>query len=136
MVTSTMPGTDRDRAPITPPAQLTLRLLLAGMVWLLVMQAAVERSLVPPIGIVQALLLAVPTVMVARRVRGGLVTATAVTGLILLAAVPFLIKDLSRPSDLVTFSWNLVALPLFAALPFVSLRAVRAQRRTPAQPAS
>lgn len=92
-----------------------------------------ERSLVPPIGLVQVVLLAVPAVLIVRRVRGGRTAATIVTGLILLAAVPFLVHDLSRPGDVVTFGSNVVALPLFAALPFVSLRAVRAQRRADGQ---
>lgn len=135
MVTSTRSGTRRDREPLDPPARLTLMLLIAGMAWLVVMQAAVERSLFPPIGLVQVALLAVPAVLVARRGRGGLATATGVTGLILLAAVPFLVHDLSRPGDVVTFGWNLVALPLFAALPFVSLRAARARRRAEGHPA-
>lgn len=126
MFTSTT--TRPTKAALTPSARLTLRLLSAGIVWLLVMQAVVERNVVPPIGIIQALLLAVPTIMIGRSVRGGLVTATITTGLILLAAVPFLIGDLSRPSEVITFVWNVVALPLFAALPFVAFRAARSQR--------
>lgn len=111
----------------TPPVRLTLRMLVAGIVWLLVMQVAVERSVMPPIGIIQALVLAVPAIMIARRVRGGLVTATVITGLILLAGVPHLISDLSHPREVITFVWNVVALPLFVALPFVALRAARSQ---------
>ncbi len=120
------------RAAVTPSARLTLGLLIAGIAWLLVMQAVVERSIVPPIGIIQALLLAVPAIMIARRVRGGLMTATVITGLILLGAVPFLIADLSHPGEVVTFVWNIVALPLFAVLPFAAFRAVRSQRSVPA----
>jgi len=102
-------------------------MLVVGIVWLLVMQAAVERSVVPPIGIIQALALAVPVVMIARRVRGGLVTATVITGLILLAGVPHLVSDLSHPREVITFIWNVVALPLFVALPYVALRAALAR---------
>lgn len=119
-------------AALTPAARSTLGLLIAGIAWLLVMQAAVERSIVPPIGIIQALLLAVPAIMIARRVRGGLMTATVITGLILLGAVPFLIDDLSHPGEVVTFVWNIVALPLFAVLPFAAFRAVRSQQSVPA----
>lgn len=124
---STSTATRTTMAALTPPVRLTLRLLVAGIVWLLVMQAAVERGVVPPIGIIQALALTVPAVMIARHVRGGLVTATVITGLILLAGVPHLISDLSHPREVITFVWNVVALPLFVALPCVALRAARSQ---------
>ena len=113
---------------LAAPTRLTLRFLIAGAIWLLVMQAVVEHSLMPPIGLIQAVLLAIPTVMILRRTRGALVVATVITALILLAAIPSLISDLSDPGEVVTFVWNLAAAPLFVALPFVAFRAVRRAR--------
>jgi hypothetical protein len=116
-------------ANLAAPTRLILRFLIAGIVWLLVMQAILERSLMPPVGLIQAVLLAIPTVMILRRTRGGLVTATVITALILLAAIPPLISDLSDPGKVVTFVWNVIAAPLFTALPFIAFRAVRRSRK-------
>ena len=89
-----------------------LALITAMDVWLLVMQAVVERSLVPPTGIIQAGWLAVPAVLVARNVRGAAVVATVMTGVVLVAAIPFLAQDLTDLGHPVAFAWNVVALPL------------------------
>jgi len=127
---STTTPSARTHVALTSPARLTLRLLIAAVAWLLVMRAAVERSLPPPIGIIQALLLAVPASMIIRHIRGGLLTATIIAGLILLGAIPFSIADLSQPSAVVTFAWNVAALPLFTVLPFVAFQALWSHRVT------
>lgn len=109
-------------------SQWLLRLLLAMIGWLVVMQIALERSLFPPIGLIQAAFLAVPTVLVARRWRHGALTASVFTAVMLLAAVPSLVQDLGDPGNPVTFVWNVVALPLLVALVAVAFGAARASR--------
>lgn len=94
------------------------------------MQAAVERSLFPPIGIMQAAWLAVPAVLVARNVRGAAVVATVMTGVVLLAAIPFLAQDLTDPGHPVAFAWNVVALPLVVGEFVAAVRAAVAERRS------
>lgn len=106
-----------------------LVLITAMAAWLLVMQAVVERSLFPPIGIIQAAWLAVPAVLVARNVRGAAVVATVMTGVVLLAAVPFLAQDLTDLGHPVAFAWNVVALPLVVGEFVAAIRAVVAGRR-------
>lgn len=106
-----------------------LALITAMAVWLLVMQAVVERSLFPPIGIIQAVWLAIPAVLVARQVRGAAVVATVMTGVVLLAAIPFLAQDLTDPSHPVAFVWNLVAAPLALGQFAAAIRAVVVRRR-------
>ncbi len=108
-----------ERLPMTTTptrgTRVLLGLLLAMIVWLLVMQAAVERSVFPPISIIQAVWLAVPAVLVARGFRNGPLVAAVMSGILLLAAVPPLIDDLSSPGMTIVFVWNVVALPLAAA---------------------
>jgi hypothetical protein len=105
------------------------RLLWAMIAWRVVMQIAVERSLFPPIGLIQAAFLAVPAVLLARRRRHAPVVTTVFVGVVLLAAVPYLVKDLGNPGDVVTFVWNVVAAPLLVGLFVASAAAVRASRR-------
>lgn len=106
-----------------------LALLTAMAAWLLVMQAVVERSLFPPIGIIQAVWLAVPVLLLARNVRGAAVVATVMTGVVLVAAVPFLAQDLTDLGHPVAFAWNVVALPLVVGEFAAAIRAVVAGRR-------
>ena len=109
----------------------TLLVLITAMaVWLLVMQAVVERSLFPPIGIIQAVWLAIPAVLVAKQVRGAALVATVMTGVVLVAAVPFLAQDLTDLGHPVAFAWNVVALPLVIGEFAASIRAVVARRRS------
>lgn len=110
--------------------RILLGLLVAMAAWLLLMQAVVERSLVPPIGILQAVWLAVPAVLVARRVRLAPVVAVVMTGVVLAAAVPFLAQDLTNLGRPVAFAWNVVALPLVVGEFVAAIRAVVAQRRS------
>jgi hypothetical protein len=110
--------------------RILLGLLVAMAAWLLLMQAVVERSLVPPIGIIQAVWLAVPAVLVARRVRLAPVVAVVMTGVVLAAAVPFLAQDLTDLGHPVAFAWNVVALPLVVGEFVAAIRAVVAQRRS------
>jgi len=109
-----------ERLPITTTstrgARVLLGLLFAMIVWLLVMQAAVERSVIPPIGIIQAVWLAVPAVLVARGFRHGPLVAAVMSGIVLLGAVAPLIDDLSSPGMTIIFFWNVVALPLVVAM--------------------
>lgn len=108
----------------------TLLVLITAMAaWLLVMQAVVERSLFPPIGVIQAVWLAVPAVLVAKNVRGAAVVATVMTGVVLIAAVPFLAHDLTDLGHPVAFAWNVVALPLVVGEFAAAIRAVVAGRR-------
>jgi hypothetical protein len=107
-----------------------LVLITAMATWLLVMQAAVEGSLVPPIGIIQAAWLAIPAVLLARNVRGAAVVATVMTGVVLVAAVPFLAQDLTDLGHPVAFAWNVIALPLVVGEFAASIRAVVARRRS------
>lgn len=113
----------------TRPHVAVQRLLLAMIVWLVVMQVAVVRSLFPPIGLIQAVFLAIPAFLLARGWRHApVLTAVSVT-LVLLGAVPFVVKDLGDPADVVTFVWNVVAAPLLVVLWVASLASVRAARR-------
>jgi hypothetical protein len=107
-----------------------LALITAMAGWVLVMQAVVERSLFPPIGIIQAAWLAVPAVLVAKRVRGAAVVATVMTGVVLAAAIPFLAQDLTDLGHPVAFAWNVIALPLVVGEFAASIRAVVARRRS------
>jgi hypothetical protein len=110
--------------------RILLALIIAMAVWLLVMQAVVERSLFPPIGLIQAVWLAVPAVLVARNVRGAAITATVMTGVVLIAAIPFLAQDLTDLGHPVAFAWNVVALPLVVGEFAAAVRAVVARRRS------
>jgi hypothetical protein len=110
--------------------RILLGLLVAMAAWLLLMQAVVERSLVPPIGIIQAVWLAVPAVLVARGARLAPVVAVVMTGVVLAAAVPFLAQDLTDLGHPVAFAWNVVALPLVVGEFVAAIRAVVAQRRS------
>lgn len=105
------------------------RLLIGMITWLVVMQIVLVRSVYPPIGLIQAAWLTVPLVLLVRGWRHASVVAAAFAGVVLLAGVPFLIKDLGRPEDVVTFAWNVVCAPLLVALFAVSIRAARAERR-------
>ena len=117
--------------PTRPREDRTMLALITAMAcWVLVMQAVVERSLFPPIGIIQAVWLAVPAVLVAKRVRGAAVVATVMTGVVLAAAVPFLAQDLRDLGHPVAFVWNVIALPLVVGEFAASIRAVVARRRS------
>ena len=109
-----------ERLPITASptrgSRVLLGLLSAMIVWLLVMQSAVVQSVIPPIGIIQAVWLAVPAVLVARGFRHGPLVAAVMSGIVLLGAVPPLIDDLSSPGMTIIFVWNVVALPLVVAM--------------------
>ncbi|HET6910963.1 MAG TPA: hypothetical protein VFH54_16650 [Mycobacteriales bacterium] len=105
-------------------------LLWAMIGWLVVMQIAVVRSVFPPIGLIQVAFLAVPAVLLARGWRHAHVLAAVFAGVVLLAGVPFLIKDLSEPRDVVKFAWNVVCAPLLVGLFVASIGAARAARRT------
>lgn len=105
------------------------RLLLAMIAWLVVMQLAVVRSLFPPIGLIQAVFLAIPAFLLARGWRHAPVLTAVFVSVVLVGAVPFLVKDLSEPGEVVTFAWNVLAAPLLVALWIASLGAVRAARR-------
>jgi hypothetical protein len=107
-----------------------LALITAMAGWVLVMQAVVERSFFPPIGIIQAAWLAVPAVLVAKRVRGAAVVATVMTGVVLAAAIPFLAQDLTDLGHPVAFAWNVIALPLVVGEFAASIRAIVARRRS------
>ena len=124
-VADTRPAETRTREERT-----LLALITAMAVWLLVMQAVVERSLFPPIGILQAVWLAVPAVLLARNVRGAAVVATVMTAVVLVAAVPFLAQDLTDLGHPVAFAWNVVALPLVVGEFVAAIRAVVARRRS------
>lgn len=113
--------------------RILLALITAMAGWLLVMQAVVERSLFPPIGIIQAVWLAIPALLVARHVRGASVVATVMTGVVLVAAVPFLAQDLTDFGHPVAFAWNVVALPLVVGEFAASIRAVVVRRRAAAR---
>jgi hypothetical protein len=110
--------------------RILLALVTAMAVWLLVMQAVVERSLFPPIGIIQAVWLAIPAVLVAKNVRGAAVVATVMTAVVLIAAVPFLAQDLTDLGRPVAFTWNVIALPLVVGEFVAAIRAVAARRRS------
>jgi hypothetical protein len=110
--------------------RILLALVTAMAVWLLVMQAVVERSLFPPIGVIQAVWLAIPAVLVAKNVRGAAVVATVMTGVVLIAAVPFLAQDLTDLGRPVAFTWNVIALPLVVGEFVAAIRAVAARRRS------
>ena len=117
--------------PARTRADRTLLALLTAMaLWLLVMQAVVERSPFPPIGILQAAWLAIPAVLVARNVRGAAVVATVMTAVVLIAAVPFLAQDLTDLGHPVAFAWNVIALPLVIGEFVAAIRAVVARRRS------
>lgn len=107
-----------------------LALITAMAFWLLVMQAVVERSLFPPIGIIQAVWLAIPAVLVAKNARGAAVVATVMTAVVLIGAIPFLAQDLTDLGHPVAFAWNVVALPLVVGEFVAAIRAVVARRRS------
>lgn len=90
--------------------------LLAMMSWLLVMQFAVERSLQPPIGLIQVAFLAIPAVLLLRGRRHAPLLALVFAALTLAGAVPSLVADLGKPDELVQFLWNIVAAPLIVGL--------------------
>lgn len=96
-------------------AAVTLWLLVATVIMMLLLQL-VEQSLFPPIGFIQAVIVAVPLVMVWRGVRGGFVTAAVVVVLLLLASAGLIVSDLSTPTRAPSFVWTIVALPIMLAL--------------------
>ena len=96
-------------------ATVTLWLLVATVVMMLLLQL-VEQSLFPPIGFIQAIVVAVPLVMVWCGVRGGFVTTAVVIALLLLASAGPIVSDLATPATVSTFVWTIICLPLMLAL--------------------
>lgn len=76
----------------------------------------VEQSLFPPIGFIQAIVVAVPLVMVWRGVRGGFITAAVVVVLLLMASAGPIVSDLATPATVSSFVWTIICLPVMLAL--------------------
>lgn len=113
MSTRTQVTTPRGRG--SAAATVTLWLLVATVVMMLLLQL-VERSLFPPIGFIQAIIVAVPLVMVWRGVRGGFVTAAVVVVLLIVASAGPIVSDLTTPTRGLSFVWTIVVLPIMLAL--------------------
>lgn len=104
----------------SPASSATLWLLVAAVVLMLMLQLVVG-GLVPPIGLIQAAVLAVPLVLVAVRARGGFITTVVLVALLLLASVGPILDDLSTPSRLPSFLWTLVTVPELIATGFAAV---------------
>lgn len=96
-------------------AAVTLWLLVATVIMMLLLQL-VEQSLFPPIGFIQAVIVAVPLVMVWRGVRGGFITAAVVVVLLLVASAGPIVSDLATPTRVLSFVWTIAVLPIMLAL--------------------
>ena len=106
----------------------TLWLLVAAVALMLILQLLVG-GLMPPIGLIQAVVLAVPLVLVATRTRGGFVTTVVLVALLLLASAGPIVEDLATPSRLPSFLWTLVTVPELIATGIAALLAALGQRR-------
>jgi hypothetical protein len=127
MTTSTQVVTG---APVRSRAASATLWLLAGAVVLMLLLQLVVGGLMPPIGLIQAVVLAVPLVMVRARVRGGYITAVVLIALLLLASVGPIVDDLSTPGRLASFLWTLVTVPELIATAAAAVLAAVAQHRS------
>jgi len=130
MATSTTATRAEGRRLLTGLERLTLYALIGFALALVYMQAAMFRSLVPPIGIVQL----VPTLVVmapfAVRWRWAALLGALWMILVVLWASPFIVKDLAHPAeDLHAFLWTLIVLPLLLAGIAVGIAATVQNRR-------
>lgn len=119
---------EADRRPLSAQAsgaRLTFWLCAGFAVWCLVMQAASFRSLVPPVGLVQAAVFGVIAAGVARGSRKALLAAPIAGLAVLLVSMPYIVKDLSHPGDVIDFAWTLVAVPLVLSAAVAGWRAFR-----------
>jgi hypothetical protein len=96
-------------------AAVTLWLLVATVVMMLLLQL-VEQSLFPPIGFIQAIVVAIPLVRVWRGIRGGFITAAVVVVLLIVASAGPIVSDLTTPTSVLSFEWTVVVLPIMLAL--------------------
>lgn len=112
----------------TRAASATLWLLIGAVVLMLLLQLVVG-GLLPPIGLIQAVVLAVPLALVAARLRGGFVTTIVLVALLLLASAGPIVDDLSTPSRLPSFLWTLVTVPELVATAVAAILAAVERRR-------
>ena len=110
---------------LSPRVRLTFWLSVAFAVWCVIQQAASFRSLVPPVGLVQAAIFGIIAALVAKGSRRALLAAPIAAVVLLLISMPYIIKDLGHPGDVVDFVWTLVALPLVVGAAIAGWRAFR-----------
>jgi hypothetical protein len=115
-------------ATLNPQARLAFWLSVAFAAWCLVMQAASFRSLVPPVGIVPALIFGVIAAGIARGSRRALLAAPVAAAVLLAINMPYIIKDLGDPGDVFDFVWTLVAIPVMITAGIAGWRGGRAGR--------
>jgi hypothetical protein len=116
---------------LNPQARLTFRLSVAFAVWCLIQQAASFRSLVPPVGLIQAVIFGIIAVRVARGSRRALLAAPIAAAVLLLISTPYIVQDLGHPGDVVDFVWTLVAIPLVLSAAAAGIAGWRASRERP-----
>ena len=123
--------TDAHGLPVRAPhSRLMVVLLTAFAGWCVVMQIALFRSLMPPIGLIQALIFGLAAIAAARWGRPGLIGATIVSCLALLINMPSVIRDLTHPEAVGDFVWTLLALTILIAAIITGARAQRRPNRT------
>lgn len=112
---------------LSPPGRLTFWLSVAFAVWCLIQQAASFRSLVPPVGLVQAAIFGIIAALVVRGSRRALLAAPIAAAALILISMPYILKDLGHPGDVFDFVWTLVAIPVLAGAAIAGWRAFRRQ---------
>ena|SRR2546421_1481304 len=130
-MTASNPSTSTARRAMTLPAKLTLAMLIGLALALVYQQAAIFRSLIPPVGIVQL----IPTLIViglfATRWRWVPLVSAIFLFLLLVFAFPFVVQDLSHPvQDPQDFVWTLVVVLLCLVGIGAGIVATVQQRRT------
>ncbi len=121
---------DHDLPARAPHSRLMVMLLTAFAAWSVVMQIALVRSWMPPIGLIQALIFGLAAIAASRWRRPGLIGATIVSCLALLVNMPSVIRDLTHPEAVGEFVWTLVALAILIAAIITGTRAQRRPNRT------
>jgi hypothetical protein len=86
-------------------------------------------GLMPPIGLIQAVVLAVPLALGATRTRGGFVTTAVIVVLLLVASAGPIVEDLTTPQRVPTFVWTAVTVPELIATGTAAVVAAVGQRR-------
>jgi hypothetical protein len=132
MSVSVRPKADSRAFPaLKPRARLAFWLSAAFAVWCVIMQAASFRSLVPPVGLVQAAIFGIIAARIAKGSTRALLAAPLAAAVLILLSTPYIISDLGHPGDVVDFSWTLIAIPLAVSAAGAGIAAWRGRHDRP-----
>ena len=118
-------GTERSLAE-----KLTLGAMVAFALAAIEMQAVEFGALLPPVGILQAVVALIVVGPLLWRWRWGPLLAPIVSLGLIAFSFPYIILDLSNPAQLHSFVWTLVAVALLGTTAVAGAVATVQQRRT------